>query len=102
MLLISTALVSLALAFRTAFAANATSFIDLEITYLLPSQYNGQLQQNLINTNTTNKPENTKFAATQKAPFISYDPEFTAFLGPNSTLKLIAEREAPFADKSGV
>ena len=36
------------------------------------------------------------------APFISYDPEFTAILGPNPTLKLVAQREVPFADEAGV
>jgi gluconolactonase len=94
--------VLLALAFPAALAANATAFIDPELTYLLPPQYNGELQQNFIDTNTTNKSENAKFTAAQKAPFITYDPEFTALLGPNPTLKLVAEREAPFADEAGV
>lgn len=98
----SIAFVLLALAFRNALAANATAFIDPELTYLLPPQYSGELQQNFVDTNTTNTTENAQLAAAQKAPFISYDPEFTALLGPNATLKLVAEREAPFADEAGV
>jgi gluconolactonase len=94
--------VALALAFGTVKAANATVSIDPELTYLLPPDYTGELQQNFIDTNTTNTSENAKLAAAQKAPFISYDPEFTALLGPNPTLKLVAQREAPFADEAGV
>jgi gluconolactonase len=98
----STALVLLALAFRTANAANTTAFIDPELTYLLPPQYSRELQQNFMDTNTTNISENAQFVAAQKAPFISYDPEFTALLGPNPTMKLAAQREAPFADEAVV
>jgi gluconolactonase len=97
-----TAFLVLALAFRTTKAANATAFIDPELTYLLPPEYNGDLAQNFVDTNTSNKSENTILATARKAPFISYDPEFTAILGPNPTLKLVAQREAPFADEAGV
>lgn len=42
------------------------------------------------------------FAAAQKAPFIVYDPEFAAIIGTNATLKLVAERDSPFAGEAGV
>jgi gluconolactonase len=97
-----TAFLVLALAFCTTKAANATAFIDPELTYLLPPEYSGNLTQNFVDTKTTNASENAIFATAKKAPFISYDPEFTAILGPNPTLKLVAQREAPFADEAGV
>ena len=96
------ALVLLGLASSAVHAANVTASIDPKLTYLLPAKYSGELQQNFVDTNTTNKSQNAELAAAQKAPFISYDPEFTAIIGPNPTLKLVAEREAPFADEAGV
>jgi hypothetical protein len=97
-----TAFLELALAFRTTKAANVTAFIDPELTYLLPPEYSGNLSQNFVDTKTTNESENAIFATAQKAPFISYDPEFTAILEPNPTLKLVAQREVPFADEAGL
>jgi gluconolactonase len=92
--------VSLALGF--AHALNAAVSIPPELTYLLPSHYNGELQDTFVNTNTTNKTENSLPAAAQNAPFISYDPKFVTIIGPNATLELIAEKNTAFASKAGV
>jgi gluconolactonase len=83
-------------------AANRTVSINPELTYLLPSGYSGNLQESFVDTNTTSNVENNLFASAQDAPFIAYDPEFTAIIGPNATLKLVAERERPFAGEAGV
>jgi gluconolactonase len=55
-----------------------------------------------VDTHATSKSENTIFTTAQKAPFISYNPEFTAIVGPNRLVKLVAQGEAPFTDEAGV
>ena len=87
---------------QAALASNASISIPPELTYLLPPQYSGALQQGFVNTNTTDKSYNKLLAAAQASPFVSYDQEFLDIIGPNASLKLIAERSTPFAGEAGV
>jgi gluconolactonase len=87
---------------QTALASNAIVSIPPGLTYLLPPLYSGALQQGFVNTNTTNKSYNKLLAAAQASPFVSYDEEFLDIIGPNASLKLIAERSTPFAGEAGV
>jgi gluconolactonase len=83
-------------------ASNAIVSIPPELTYLLPPRYSSELQAGFVNTNTTNKSYNDLLASAAAAPFISYSQEFLDILGPNPTLKLIAERTYAFAGEAGV
>lgn len=77
--------------------------IPYELTYLLPSRFNGDISYSFVNgTNTSDPSVNSLFKSAIHAPFISYDDEFLALLGPNPSVKLIDEREANFAAEAGV
>ena len=83
-------------------ATNQIVSISPELTYLLPPTYSGNLEQGFVDTNATDAAVNTAFPKAQRAPFIAYDPEFAAILGPNATLNLVAERDSPFAGEAGI
>lgn len=95
-------IIATALSWCFVHAANQTVHINPELTYLLPPNYVGNLATGFIDTNTTNTTENLLLASAQKAPFIVYDPEFESIIGTNPTLKLVAERDTPFAGEAGI
>lgn len=98
----NTTLLVAAIAAQAVLASNTSVSVPPELAYLLPQQYSGELQQAFVNTNTTNKSDNKLLAAAQATPFVSYDAEFLDIIGPNPTLKLIAERRTAFAGEAGV
>ncbi|EQB48638.1 hypothetical protein CGLO_12118 [Colletotrichum gloeosporioides Cg-14] len=84
-----------------AFCADVVS-IPYELTYLLPGTFEGSIFNAFVTGNSTSDETNALFAAAKKAPFISYDDEFLALLGPNPEPTLIDQREENFAGEAGV
>ncbi|KAF5495056.1 hypothetical protein CGCS363_v009325 [Colletotrichum siamense] len=83
------------------FCADVVS-IPYELTYLLPGPFEGSIFGAFVDGNSTSDDTNTIFAVAKKAPFISYDDEFLALLGPNPEPTLIDQREENFAGEAGV
>ncbi|OCL06107.1 calcium-dependent phosphotriesterase [Glonium stellatum] len=83
-------------------STNITISISSTLSYLLPSDFQGNINQNFIDTNTSDSSVSRLFSEAQKAPFIAYDPEFLDIIGPNASLALAAERKQPFASEAGV
>ncbi|KAJ3959936.1 hypothetical protein N0V92_003432 [Colletotrichum tropicale] len=91
----------LSLGILPAFRADVVS-IPYELTYLLPGTFEGSIFDAFVTGNSTSDDTNTIFAAARKAPFISYDDEFLALLGPDPEPTLIDQREENFAGEAGV
>ncbi|KAH9236299.1 hypothetical protein K456DRAFT_1832512 [Colletotrichum gloeosporioides 23] len=83
------------------FCADVVS-IPYELTYLLPGTFDGSIFDAFVTGDTTSDDTNTILAAAKNAPFISYDDEFLALLGPNPEPTLIDQREENFAGEAGV
>ncbi|MCJ1403807.1 hypothetical protein MMC11_007030 [Xylographa trunciseda] len=81
---------------------NTTVSVDSTLSYRLLPDFEGNITDNFIDTTTTNSTVASVFAAAREAVFISYDPEFLEIIGPNPTLKLIAQRNESFAIEAGV
>jgi gluconolactonase len=86
----------------TVASKNATVSINSELTYCLLLEFEGNLTQNFIDTSTTNSSTSVVFAAAKNAVSISYDQEFLDIIGPNSSLKLIEQRNYSFANEASI
>ncbi|KAL3481476.1 hypothetical protein BJX99DRAFT_253400 [Aspergillus californicus] len=94
----------LCLLIQTCFVySNNIVSIPYELTYLLPSRFNGDISRTFVNgTNTSSSSIDCLLQSAAHAPFIAYDEEFLAILGPNPSAELIDERETNFAAEAGV
>ena len=95
-------LVAVTLLQQSAFASNGSVSIPPELTYLLPPQYKGALQQGFVDTHTTDASSDELLANARNTPFIAYDHEFLDIIGPTPTMRLVAERPSAFAGEAGV
>ena len=71
-------------------------------TYLLPSNYSGNISTSFIDTVTPNASLNALLTRAKSTPFISYSPAFLALLGPSPNLVLAAQQNDPFASEGGI
>ncbi|TGO12587.1 hypothetical protein BTUL_0086g00630 [Botrytis tulipae] len=83
-------------------AQAATISIDPESTYLILPSYQGNINQNFIDTQTSNASLSALLTSAKSSAFISYDSEFLNLLGTNPTATLIAQRDFSFANEAGV
>jgi gluconolactonase len=99
---------SASLAALTVIGATATASqngivsIDSQLTYCLLPEFDGNITKNFIDTSTTNTSVSAVFAAARNASFISYDPDFLSIIGPNPSLKLVAQKDYSFANEAGI
>ncbi|ESZ97128.1 hypothetical protein SBOR_2486 [Sclerotinia borealis F-4128] len=59
---------------------NTTISIDPELTYLILPDYEGNITQNFVDTQTSNSSVSTLLTSAKSAAFISYDAEFLTLL----------------------
>ena len=91
-------------AIRVASAQNRISgvLIPLELTYLLPEPYKGDINGNFVDTITTNGTINALLAAARNSTLFAYDPEFFSILGPSPTARTIPLDSSAPAHEAGV
>ncbi|KAF7928654.1 uncharacterized protein EAE98_005710 [Botrytis deweyae] len=86
-------------------AQNSSTVVSIptEYTYLLPAPFEGNPAFSFLNSTTTSDEDvNTLLQSAKTAPFVSYDNEFLALLGPNPSANLVEERALNFAGEAGV
>ncbi|KAI9372672.1 hypothetical protein BJX61DRAFT_542475 [Aspergillus egyptiacus] len=82
--------------------SNSIVSIPYELTYLLPSPFNGDISHTFVNgTNTSSSSINSLLQLAAQAPFIAYDEEFLTLLGPDPSAELIDEPTLPPRQVSG-
>ena len=82
---------------------NSIVSIPYELTYLLPSRFDGNVLYSFVNgTNTSDASIDATFQSAAVAPFILFDDEFLGILGQNPPIELVEEREDNFAGEAGV
>ncbi|KAI7235495.1 calcium-dependent phosphotriesterase [Hortaea werneckii] len=84
-------------------AQNRTVRIPYENTYLLPSDFSGNVNQNFVNgTSTSSSSIDSLLQKATVAPFIAYDDTFLDIIGDEPHQKLIDNRTTLFAYEAGV
>ncbi|KAI6888172.1 calcium-dependent phosphotriesterase [Hortaea werneckii] len=84
-------------------AVNQSVRIPHENTYLLPSEFSGNINQSFVNgTTTSNFSINSLLQKANAAPFIAYDDSFLDIIGDKPQPKLIDNRTTLFAYEAGV
>jgi gluconolactonase len=86
----------------TASSNNTIVSIDSQLSYRLLPDFEGNITENFIDTETSNATTASVLTSAQTAPFISYDSDFLSIIGPNPSLTLIAQRATPFAVEAGI
>ena len=77
--------------------------IPAEYAYLLPTGFQGNISENFIDTNTTNKSFNALLASARNATYYSYDEDFHTILGPDPTIRLIdSVPGSVYAEEAGI
>jgi gluconolactonase len=77
--------------------------IPHKLTYLLPCKFDGSIAQTFVTSTSTSDPKvNNILKSARDKPFISYDDDFLALLGPDPKPELIEERDSNFAGEAGV
>jgi gluconolactonase len=76
--------------------------INPQLTYQILPDFEGNVTEHFIDTNTSNTTTSSLFASARNATFISYSPEFLSIIGPNPSLQLITQRNYSFADEAGI
>ncbi|KAI7151213.1 hypothetical protein D0869_14229 [Hortaea werneckii] len=84
-------------------AQNQTVRIPYENTYLLPSDFSGNVNQSFVNgTSTSSSSIDSLLQKATVAPFIAYDDTFLDIIGDEPHQKLIDNRTTLFAYEAGV
>ncbi|RMY76299.1 hypothetical protein D0863_02042 [Hortaea werneckii] len=84
-------------------AGNQTVRIPYEYTYLLPSDFSGNVDQSFVNgTTISNSSLKSLLQKADTTPFIAYDDSFLDIIGEEPQTKLIDNRETLFAYEAGV
>lgn len=78
--------------------------LDPGYAYKLPQSFSGNTTQNLVDTNAGNATINRALALAKKAAFYEWDPDFSAMIGPSTTIELIGQRSntTDYAYEAGI
>lgn len=78
--------------------------LDPSYAYKLPQSFLGNITQNFVDTNAGNATINNALALAKKAAFYEWDSDFSAMIGPSTTIELIGQRSntTDYAYEAGV